>query len=50
MRALLSIIAVFSISLPAFGLPVTHDLPEPETLALLSIGVIGLLLSRRNKK
>ena len=49
MRALLSIITLFSISLPAFAVPVTH-VPEPETLALLGIGVAGLLLARRNKK
>lgn len=47
MRALLSIVTLFSISLPAFALPVS--VPEPETLSLLAIGVLGLLLARRKK-
>lgn len=47
MRALLSIATLFSVSLPAFALP--NPIPEPETLSLLAVGVLGLLLARRNK-
>lgn len=47
MRALLSIITLFSISLPAFALP--NSVPEPETLSLLAIGALGLLLANRRK-
>lgn len=47
MRALLSIVTLLSISLPAFATP---TLPEPEILSLIGIGALGLLISRRNKK
>lgn len=47
MRALLAIAVLFSVALPAFALP--NPLPEPETLSLLAVGVLGLLLARRSK-
>lgn len=47
MRALLSILTLLSISLPVFALP--GNIPEPETLSLLAVGVLGLLLARRGK-
>lgn len=48
MRALLSIVALMTVAFPAFA--DLNPIPEPETLALLGIGVAGLLLSRRSKK
>jgi len=47
MRALLSVVTLFFISLPAFALP--NPAPEPEILSLLAIGVLGLLVARRKK-
>lgn len=46
MRTLFSVIALFSVSLPALA----RDLPEPGSIALLSVGAVGLLLALRKKK
>ena len=51
MRALLSIAVLSILSAPAFAVAVTNTVPEPETLALIGIGIAGLVASRlRNKK
>lgn len=47
MRALLSIVTLLSISLPAFAEP---TVPEPEILSLFGIGAVGLLVALRRKK
>jgi hypothetical protein len=51
MRAL-SVVALWALTLPAFAgiTPPPTTIPEPETLALLAIGVLGLVLSRKLKK
>ena len=48
MRALLSIVSLFSIALPAAAAAVT--LPEPGVLSLVGIGAVALLVAHRGKK
>ena len=49
MRTLLSIAVLSALSAPAFA--VVNTVPEPETLALIGVGLVGLVASRlRNKK
>ncbi len=51
MRALLSILVLFSASLPAFGLePPTNGVPEPESLSLLGVAAVAMLVALRRKK
>ena len=49
MRSLLAIAVLMSTSLPAFAV---LQVPEPETLSLVGIAVLGLFLTRhfKNKK
>lgn len=47
MRTLISITILAAISFPAYAAIAT--VPEPETLSLLAIGVVGLALARRRK-
>lgn len=50
MRALLSIAVLSILSAPAFAVPDPITVPEPETLALIGVGIAGLIASRlRNK-
>lgn len=52
MRAL-SALALWALTLTAFAgdtPAINGTIPEPETLALLAIGVLGLALSRWRKK
>lgn len=48
MRKLFSILVLMLVSASTFAGPV--DLPEPETLSLLGLGLAALMLSRRSKK
>ncbi|MBV2263712.1 MAG: PEP-CTERM sorting domain-containing protein [Thauera sp.] len=49
MRTLLSIAVLSALSAPAFA--AVNTVPEPETLALIGVGLVGLVASRlRNKK
>ena len=51
MRTLLSIAVLSILSAPAFAFVNPQPLPEPETLALIAVGLVGVLASRlRNKK
>lgn len=47
MRALLSIVSLFSIALPAFAVGV---IPEPGVLSLVGIGAVALLVAHRGRK
>jgi hypothetical protein len=47
MRKFLSASLLFSLAMPA--LAEANPIPEPETLSLLAVGVIGLMLARRSK-
>jgi hypothetical protein len=48
MRTLLSIAILLSLAAPVLAEPAS--VPEPSGYALLGIGALGLLLSRRNKR
>ncbi|MGA7180906.1 MAG: PEP-CTERM sorting domain-containing protein [Thiobacillaceae bacterium] len=51
MRTLLSIVVLSSLAMPALAIVGPGTVPEPETLSLLAIGVIGMLVAlRKNKK
>lgn len=47
MRTLLSIAILMTASVPAFAVP---NIPEPDLLALLAVGFVGLLVAGRRKK
>ena len=46
MRSLLSTLILLSLSAPAFA----RDLPEPESMALLAVGVVAALVAARRKR
>jgi hypothetical protein len=48
MRTLLSILVLFSASLPAFG--IANGIPEPESLSLLGVAAVAMLVALRRKK
>jgi len=48
MRALLSVISLFAMALPAFA--DSTQLPEPGVLGLLGIGAVALLVAHRGRK
>ncbi|MBK7674156.1 MAG: PEP-CTERM sorting domain-containing protein [Candidatus Accumulibacter sp.] len=50
MRTLLSILALFSASLPAFGIDPITPVPEPESLSLLGVAAAAMLVALRRKK
>ena len=50
MRTLLSIAALFAISLPVFAQVADNSIPEPGVLGLLGIGAAALVLAYRRKK
>lgn len=47
MRTLLSLAILMAASAPAFAVP---TIPEPDLLALLAVGFVGLLVAGRRKK
>jgi len=49
MRALMSVVALLSVAMPAFAAP-TFNVPEPETMALLAVAAVGMMIVRRIKK
>lgn len=50
MRYLVSALVLLSLSVPAFAVPGGNAVPEPETLALIAIGMAGMILARRKNK
>ena len=51
MRTLLSTVVLSVLSAPAFAFANPQPVPEPETIALIAVGLVGELASRlRNKK
>lgn len=53
MRALMSVVALLSVAMPAFAAIVPgqpSSVPEPETLALLAVAAVGMMVVRRIKK
>lgn len=49
MRALMSVVALLSVALPAFAAP-AFNVPEPQTMALLAVAAVGMMIVRRKKK
>lgn len=53
MRYLLSTLILYAtVTLPAWAvtMPPSNTIPEPETLALLGVGILALLIGRKKKK
>ena len=49
MRSLLSSVILLALSAPALA-EVTGTVPEPESVALIAVGVIAAMLVRRKRK
>ena len=49
MRYLVALLLLLSTAVPVFAGPL-NPLPEPETLALLAIGVTAMLVGRRKQR
>jgi len=51
MRKFVSLLVLSLAAAPVFAVPtLTSTIPEPEVLALLGIGAVAFLASRRSKK
>ena len=49
MRALLSSLILLSLSAPALA-EIINSVPEPESIALIAVGVLAAMLVRRKRK
>ncbi len=49
MRALMSVVSLLSVAMPAVAAP-AFNVPEPQTLALLAVAAVGMMIVRRKKK
>ena len=49
MRKLISLAVLFLVAAPAFAIPNPNNIPEPEVLSMLAIGVVAMLMARRKK-
>jgi hypothetical protein len=52
MRYLLSTLMLYAVTSSAWAVSITapNTVPEPETLALLGVGVLAMLIGRKQKK